>query len=118
MANLSNALQQLREERRRAQLQVEKLQHAIAAVESLNGSVATRKTSAAVRTVSAVSRRRMARAQRARWAKLRKPMQSAATVNSSAGAPRRTLSQAARKKIAVAQRARWARVKALQKKAA
>jgi len=38
MANLENALQELRAEHRTAQLQVEKLDQAISVIESLNGS--------------------------------------------------------------------------------
>jgi hypothetical protein len=37
MGNLTNALQQLREERKQAQLQVVKLDQAISVIESLNG---------------------------------------------------------------------------------
>jgi hypothetical protein len=111
MANLDNALQQLRAERKQAQLQVEKFDQAISVIESLNGSGAR-----PTRTVSAASRRRMARAQKTRWAKLRKPQQSVTA--GSAGASQKHLSLAARRKIAAAQRARWARVRAQEKKAA
>ena len=116
MANLDNALQQLRAERKQAQLQVEKFDQAISVIESLNGSGAVRKSTRPTRTVSAASRRRMARAQKARWAKLRKPQQSITA--GSAGAPQKHLSLVARRKIAAAQRARWAKVKAQQKRAA
>ena len=114
MANLRNALKELHVERSRAQVQVEKLDQAISVIESLNGAGGSRPTSS--RVVSAVARRRMARAQRARWAKLRRQPQSVG--NASAGAPKKRLSVAARKKIAAAQRARWARVRAQEKKAA
>ena len=118
MANLDNALQQLRAERKQAQLQVEKFDKAISVIESLNGSGAVRKSTRPTRTVSAASRRRMARAQKARWAKLRKPQQSVTAGSAPAGAPQKHLSLAARRKIAAAQRARWAKVRAQQKKAA
>ena len=42
MANLTNALQELREERKQAQLHLEKLDQAISVIESLNGSEASR----------------------------------------------------------------------------
>jgi hypothetical protein len=71
MASLTNALQQLRAERRVAQLHVEKLDQAISVIESLNGSGAARKANGPTRIVSAASRRKMAQAQRARWAKVR-----------------------------------------------
>jgi hypothetical protein len=118
MANLDTALQQLRTERRHAQLQVEKLDQAISVIESLNGSGASRKSARPTRIVSAASRRRMAAAQKARWAKSRKPPQSVTAGSVPAGAPQKHLSLAARRKIAAAQRARWARVRAQQKKAA
>jgi hypothetical protein len=116
MANLNTALQQLRAERKQAQLQVEKFDQAISVIESLNGSGAVRKATRPTRTVSAASRRRMARAQKARWAKLRKPQPSGTA--GSAGAPQKHLSLVARRKIAAAQRARWAKVRAQQKRAA
>jgi len=122
MANLDNALQQLREERKQAQVQVEKLDSAISVIESLGGRnflARARNSSQPKRAVSAAARRRMAQAQRARWAKVRKESQSAQAGKgvSTARAPR-TLSMAARRKIAAAQRARWARVKAQQAKKA
>ena len=116
MANLNTALQQLRAERKQAQLQVEKFDQAISVIESLNGPGAVRKSTRPTRTVSAASRRRMARAQKARWAKLRTPQQSGTA--GSAGAPQKHLSLVARRKIAAAQRARWAKVRAQQKRAA
>lgn len=118
MANLDNALQQLRAERNHAQLQVEKFDQAISVIESLNGSGASHKSARPTRMVSAASRWRMAAAQKARWAKMRKPPQSVTAGIASAGAPQKHLSLAARRKIAAAQRARWAKVKAQQKKAA
>jgi hypothetical protein len=59
------------------------------------------------RTVSAASRRKMALAQKARWAK----------VNGHAQKPKRTMSASARRKIAAAQRARWAKFRAAKKAA-
>ena len=61
------------------------------------------------RKVSAAARRRMARAQKARWAKSRNGSPSS-RAGKAYGAARvkRTLSPAARRKIAAAQRARWA----------
>jgi phage major head subunit gpT-like protein len=107
MANLTNALQQLRAERQVAQLHVEKLDQAISVIESLNGSGASRKASRPTRIISAASRRKMAQAQRARWAKAKGQAPKA----------KRTLSAAGRKRIATAQRARWAKLKAGKKAA-
>src|SRR6202041_2236856 len=69
MANLENALQQLRAEQREAQLHVEKLGQAISVIESLHGSGSSHQTSQPKRILSAASRRKMALAQKARWAR-------------------------------------------------
>jgi len=119
MGNLSGALQQLRAERKQTQLQVEKLDQAISVIESLNGSGPIAKANEPTRVISAASRRRMAQAQRARWAKARKESQPvSATAKTTASAPvKRTMSAAARRKIAAFQRARWAKLKAGKKAA-
>ena len=118
MGNLSSALQQLRAERKQAQVRVESIDQAISVIESLNGSGATRKANQPTRIISAASRRKMAQAQGARWAKARKESQPTEPAKTTGSAPaKRTMSAAARRKIAAFQRARWAKVKA-QKKAA
>jgi hypothetical protein len=122
MGNLTNALQQLRAERREVQLQVEKLDQAISVIESLNGSLAAGKANQPTRIISAASRRKMAQAQRARWARARKESGPVVVASkTTASAPKkRTMSASARRKIAAFQRARWAKVKPVkqQKKAA
>jgi hypothetical protein len=121
MADLVNVLDQLREERKQAQLEIEKLNSAISALEGIVGrsnSTSSRNGIQPKRVVSAAARRRMARAQRARWAKARGKSQAAGKAISAAPV-KRTLSVQARRKIAAAQRARWAQVRAdRQKKAA
>jgi hypothetical protein len=120
MGNLSSALQQLRAERKQAQVQVEKLDHAISVIESLNGVGTSGKANQPTRTISAASRRKMAQAQRARWAKARnesRPVVALAKTTGSAPA-KHTMSTAARRRIAAFQKARWAKIKAQQKKAA
>ena len=107
MTSLINALQQLRAERGRAQTQVEKLDQAISAIESLNGSAGTRR--AGSRIISADARRRMSLAQKARRAREQRGNGNTAA--------RKPLSIAARKKIASAQRARWAKFRSQQKAA-
>ena len=67
------------------------------------------------RKLSAAARARIAAAQRARWAKVRKNEGAQKKVVPIRG--KRTLSAAARKKIAAAQKARWAKVKAGKKTA-
>ena len=71
------------------------------------------------RAVSAASRRKMALAQKARWAGIRKGSQPAAGAKTTSPAPaKRKLSAAGRKRIAAATRARWAAFRAAKKKAA
>ena len=119
MGNLSSALQQLRAERKQAQSRVESIDQAISVIESLNGSATTRTANQPTRIISAASRRKMARAQRARWQKVREQSQPIAITKTSGTTPvKHAMSASARRKIAAAQRARWAKVKAQQKKAA
>jgi len=128
MGNLANALQQLRAERREAQSHVEKLDKAIAVIESLNGTGTVGKvnqptgiTSAPKRFISKASRLKMARAQKARWARAKKesqPVLVAAARTTATALAKRTMSASARRKIAAAQRSRWAKLRAGQKKAA
>jgi hypothetical protein len=126
MGNLSGVLQELRAERKLAQLQVEKLDKAISVIESLNGTGTsgqatqpTRTVLAPTRKVSAASRRKMALAQQARWAKLRKESEPVAVTKTTTSAPvKRIMSSSARKKIAAFQKARWAKLKAGQQKVA
>jgi hypothetical protein len=119
MGNLDSALQQLRAERKQAQSHMEKLDTAISVIESLNGSGTVRQPNQPPRIISAASRRKMARAQKARWAKAREKSQPITLAKTTGSAPvKRTMSAAARRKIAAAQRARWAKIKAQQKKAA
>jgi hypothetical protein len=119
MGNLSGALQQLRAERKQAQSHVEKLDQAISVIESLNGSGTFGQAIQPTRIISKASRLKMARAQKARWAKARKESQPVETAKTTASVPvKHTMSAAARKKIAAFQRARWAKIKGQQKKAA
>lgn len=115
MENLQNALRQLREERRQAEQQVATLDEAISALEGIVGRSSGNGRRGG-RVVSALARRRMAAAQRARWARVRG--RSAGSGKPAGARKRRTLSAAARNKIAAAQRARWARYRAKQQKAA
>jgi phosphopantothenoylcysteine synthetase/decarboxylase len=119
MSNLENALQELREKRSRAQVEIEKLDQIISGIESLNTTGALHKPSQPIRIISAASRRKMALAQRARWASVRKQSQPAAAVAKATGSPpaKRTMSAASRKKIAAALRARWAKIRAVKKAA-
>ena len=108
MANLASVLQQLEVERDRAAKQVERLDAAIAALNGASG-----KRTGTRGGMSAAARARIAAAQRARWAKVKRNGGSAAKVVKTP--KRRVMSAAARRKIAAAQRARWARVRVAKK---
>jgi hypothetical protein len=122
MSNLENALKELREKRSQAQVEIDKLDQIIAGIESLNGRGAAvpTKTDQPKRIISAASRRKMALAQKARWAGLRKKSQPIAVVAKSTGSAsaKRKISAASRKKMGEASRARWAAFRAAKKKAA
>ena len=79
MSNIAKALARLREERRDAQNQVQKLGEAISALEKLTrGSGVTGGGSQRTkRVLSAAGRRRISLAQKARWAKLRQSKKAA-----------------------------------------
>ena len=118
MANLNRALNELRQERNRAEREVERLDAAISVVQGLVGRNhlggnarpgRTARMGRPHRKMSAAGRRKIAAAQRARWAKLRERRVQRG---------KRSLSAAARNRMAAAQRARWARLKAQKKKAA
>jgi hypothetical protein len=116
MSNLKNALQELREKRSQAQKEVEKLDQIISGIESLNGFAVSHEPTQAKRIISAASRRKMALAQKARWAGVRKQSQPVVAAKTSVSAPaKRTMSAASRKKIAAAVRARWAKIRAGKK---
>jgi hypothetical protein len=61
------------------------------------------------RTLSLTARRKIAAAQRLRWAKVR--AQNVVPMATSSASRQRKMSASARRKIAAAQRARWAKVK-------
>ena len=73
MSNLRKVVMQMRQERDAAQKRVEQLDQALAALGSLDGyrtrGRGSRKLGTKRRTMSAQARKRIAAAQRARWAK-------------------------------------------------
>ena len=120
MESLAVALRQLREERMHAKEQVKKLDQAIVAIEGIVGKgnlgFAGRRQKGKKRTMSAAARRKIAAAQRARWARV-KNLKPVLVTTKTSTARKRTLSPAARRKIAAAQRARWAKFRANRKAA-
>ena len=81
MTNIAKAIVRLREERRDAQNQVQKLGEAISVLEKLTrGSSSTAHVGTphrAKRVLSAAGRRRISLAQKARWAKIRQMKKAA-----------------------------------------
>ena len=79
MTNIAKAIDRLREERRDAQNQVQKLGEAIAVLEKLSrGAGATGSTGTRTkRVLSAAGRRRISLAQKACWAKVRQVKKAA-----------------------------------------
>jgi len=116
MTGLTNALEQLREERNRAQKEVTQLDKAIAAIQGLVGGQYSNANGRGKRTISAAGRRRIAEAQRARWAKM-KGLRPVLVKTAGPARRTRTMSAAARRKIAAAQRARWAKFRQQRKSA-
>jgi len=114
MSNLQNALQQIREEHKHAELRVEKLDEVIRRLVGLNGSASAGKG----------ARRRPHHV--CLGSQADQPRTESAMGKSESGgmwfhciqAGKRTISAAGRKRIAAAQRARWAKVRAANKKAA
>jgi hypothetical protein len=101
MPNIDGIIKELQQERAR-------IDQAIQALTSLNGSTAKVFPK---RTMSASARRRIAAAQRARWAKQRGTQAKAGSVR-----PRRRISAAGIARIRAAAKARWAKVRASAKK--
>jgi hypothetical protein len=80
MTNIAKAIDRLREERRDAQNQVQKLGEAISVLERLTrGTGATNYGAShrSKRVLSAAGRRRISLAQKARWAKMRQTKKAA-----------------------------------------
>ena len=120
MSNLNSALQQLRDERKQAQAQVEKLDQAISVIEGLSDRTNTRTSNGSRRgrSLSAAARKRISDAQRARWALRKKQAGATSSAGPRAVPTRRPLSASARRRIAAAQKARWAKFRSQQKAAA
>lgn len=109
MVSLNAVIQQLWEEHTRAQSELKGLDQAISAIESLGITVSTQlKRGRGRRTLSPDARRRIAAAQKRRWARVKR--------EKGASRSKRVLSPAARRRIAAAQKARWAQFRAAKKK--
>jgi hypothetical protein len=121
MANLFGIMQQLKKERDRVERELSGLNAALAAFVNVYAGRSKPTTGRKRRKMSVAARKKIAAAQRERWAKARKqsqPTVAGATKTTGSAPAKRTMSASARKKIGAAQRARWAKLKAGQKKAA
>jgi hypothetical protein len=106
---MQSVVSELQKERKRLEDELRRVAAALTAFGNvyMHGSRSTRKK----RTISAAGRKRIAAAQRARWAKIKG--HKVVSISSRKG---RTMSPAARKRIVAAQKERWAKWRA-QKKA-
>ena len=96
MTNLSSVVSQLRDERTQVQGQLERLDQAISLLGNLNNG--SRSTRGGTRNMSAASRKRIADAQKARWAKWRRQQGQ----NNQRGTPKRVVPIASRRNMAAA----------------
>jgi len=101
MANVSSIIAQLKQERDRVERQLSGLNAALTAFAGVYSGSA--RNGNGKRQISAAGRKRIAAAQRARWAGIRGKAKVAT--------PKRTMSASARRKIAAAQRRRWAKIR-------
>ena len=111
---MQSVVSQLQKERTRLENELHRITTALAAFGNVymygsqpKAAVATRKK----RTISAAGRKRIAAAQRARWARIKGQKVS---ISARKG---RKMSLAARKRIVAAQKARWAKWRKAQRKA-
>jgi hypothetical protein len=110
ITGLVSIVSELRTERTNLVTQLKHIDAALSVLGKLNGGSSYTKPR---HTLSAAARKKISRAQKARWAK-RASTNAVGVVK----ANKRTMSVSARRKIAAFQRARWAKVKAQQQKAA
>jgi hypothetical protein len=103
LTGLADFVSELRSERTNL---IGRLRHVDAALSVLGKLKGGRNSTTPKREVSALARRRMSLAQKARWAKAK----------GRAPKPKRTISAAGKKRIAAFQRARWAKFRAAKKK--
>ncbi len=121
MSNLVEIQNELQSKRKELQHELNRVDAAITALGGPSGhsvKPASATDGAGPRRVLSLgARRRIAAAQRARWAKVRAQKKGTPATAAASPKPRRVMSIGARRRIAAAQRARWAKVRA-QKKAA
>jgi hypothetical protein len=89
--------------------QLERLTNELSAI--IGQPASSRSAPKAKRTMSASARRKIAAAQRARWASLRRANSTTRAVKPAAEAKKKTMSPAARKKLSARLKAYWAQKK-------
>jgi len=109
LTGLANIVSELKAERTNLMTQVRHVDAALSVLGKLEGGHSYTKPR---RTLTAAARRRIAAAQRARWAKQKGTAES--TLRNSQ--PKRRISPAGIARIRAAAKARWARVRAEKKK--
>jgi hypothetical protein len=118
MANLSGIMQQLKKERDRVERELSGLNAALAAFVNVYSGKSKPTQGRKRRKMSVAARRKVAAAQRARWAKARKESQPVGAPKTTTPTPvKRTMSASARRKLSAFQKARWQKIKAQQKRA-
>ena len=110
---MQSVVSQLQKERTRLEDELHRITTALVAFGNvyMHGSQPKAVTTRKRRTISAAGRKRIAAAQRARWAKIKG--QKVVSISVREG---RKMSPAARKRIVAAQKARWAKWRKAQKK--
>jgi hypothetical protein len=112
---MQSVVNQLQMERKRLEDELHRITTALVAFGNVYRHGSQPKAAVAIRkkrTISAAGRKRIAAAQRARWAKIK-----GQKVVSISSRKRRKMSPAARKRVVAAQKARWAKWRKAQKKA-
>jgi hypothetical protein len=119
LKGLSSIVVELRAERTNLVNELKHIDAALSVLGKVSGGSPLTHAHRATRVISAASRRKMALAQKARWAKLRKELQPVVETAKRTGSTplvKRKMSLAARKKIAAGQRARWKKLKGQRQK--
>jgi hypothetical protein len=120
LEGLVSIVSELRVERTNLVNQLKHVDAALSVLGKVSSPGSSRGASLPTRIISAATRRKMALAQKARWAakaqKKSRPMVAAKPMGLVPA--KRTMTASTRRKIAAAQRARWAKFRAQQKKKA
>ena len=109
--HLHSRRQEISKQMQALEVEGKKIGHAIMVLAKLSGKTAVEAVKIERKKMSAAGRRAIAKAQKARWAKVKK-----ATPQAKPAKKRKKMSAASRARIAAFQKARWAKIKAAKKK--